>query len=79
MKKSLILLYVLQNNVVIILVQVLLGAIFNDVQVTLTFFHEPSIARMYLKIACNISSGSYGVYVQVIQPFFEIYILIFTH
>ena len=56
---------------VIILVEVLLGAIFNGVQLTLTFFHELSIARMYAKIACNISSGSYGVYVQVIQPFLK--------
>ena len=27
------------------------------------------IAKLYSKIACNISSGSFGVCVQVIQPF----------
>ena len=29
------------------------------------------IARLYSKIAFNVSSGSYGVYVQVIQPFLK--------
>ena len=29
------------------------------------------IARSYSKIAFDISSGSYGVYVQVIQPFLK--------
>ena len=29
------------------------------------------IARLYSKIAFNISSGSYGVHVQVIQPFLK--------
>ena len=29
------------------------------------------IAMLYSKIAFNISSGSYGVHVQVIQPFLK--------
>ena len=29
------------------------------------------IARLYSKIAINISPGSYGVHVQVIQPFLK--------
>ena len=70
-KKSLILRYVIRNNVVFILVEVLFGATFNGVQLTLTFLHEPSIARIYSKIVCYISSGSYGVCVQVIQPFLK--------
>ena len=48
------------------------------------FCTNDHIARMYSKIACNISSGSYGVCVQVIQPSLKftyqvIYILTFTH
>ena len=32
------------------------------------------IVKMYAKIACNISSGRYGVRFQEIQPFFEMFI-----
>ena len=37
------------------------------------------IARLYSKIAFNISSDSYGVHVQVILSHFEISVLISTH
>ena len=49
---------------VVILIKILLDPILLGAQL-LSFLH----AKMYSKIACIVSSGGYGVCVQVIQPF----------
>ena len=51
---------------VVILVKILLGRSVD----TVIFARTITIARMYSKIAYIISSGSYGVCVQVGSPFF---------
>ena len=37
------------------------------------------IAKMYMKIACNISSGRYGDRLQVIHPFLKFSYFFLTH
>ena len=72
MQKSLILLFFLRHKEVVILATILLDAIFSGVQLTQSYLHERSHCEMYSKIACNISSGGYGVCVQVIQPILKL-------
>ena len=59
------------NYAAVILVKLLLDITFSGIQLTLPFYTPDHIAKMYSKMAGNISADSHDAGVQEIQPFLK--------